>query len=167
MFQSGWSLQVSQATSDGVPYLLETDRYLFEKSFGDPDSRPIYNFVVITPGAGWDKLKVGTPETLLPKSIIGRFGQPDHIHTCGGGEEIWVYDDAERFTRTFLNGIAKRTESYKASCALRLWIGARLFALCHTDHKHWKISTLNVSQCDGDIGNSDGMLNCVHRPVRH
>ena len=161
MFESGWSLQVNQAASDGAPYLMETDRYWFTKSFAEPSRRLIYNFVVITTRAGWDKRKGRTPETLIPQSIINRFGYPDHIHTCNGGEEIWVYDDSERFTTTFLRGIAERTESYRASCRIRLWIGARLFALCRTADSHWRVSTLNASQCGGDIGNSGGTLTCA------
>src|SRR5690606_28344738 len=94
MFASDWSLQVNQATGDGAPYIWGNNPHWYTVAFGRQNGRPTYNFVVMM--------------RMDRAGVTNRFGEPSRRIRCPAGQEIWVYDDAERMTKRFLEPFAAR-----------------------------------------------------------
>ncbi len=102
-----------------------------------------------------------------PDAITARFGQPARVHTCTGGEQIWIYGDGQRMTDVFLSDFALPDAlpegSYRDSCSDVIRVGPQLSAQCQTGRGDTRRTTIDVSRCDGGVANTNGELTCTRR----
>jgi hypothetical protein len=123
MFDSDWTLQVNQASNDGLPYIWGNNPYWYTVRLDRRDGRPTYNFVVM--------------ERMDPKGVMNRFGEPSARIRCAAGQEIWVYGDGKHMTERFLEPFGALEGRQHATCSDVLRAGPRGSGRCRQADGTW------------------------------